>query len=102
MKNLQPFKEPPPPEKQACRACKTFVPELLVPMGDEAVPMCWLCAHHVVEHEASMQAAPSACCECSHNEIFPAGHPRYRGALATVATVREDGPWRQPAKRPQT
>lgn len=71
MKHLQPFKEPPPPEKQSCRACKSFAPEVLVPDGDEAVPMCWLCAHHVVDHDASMQAAPSAECECLPHQIYP-------------------------------
>lgn len=48
-----------------------FAPELLVPMGDEAVPMCWLCAHHVVEHETPMDQTSDARCECLPWEIYP-------------------------------
>lgn len=68
MKHLQPFQEKPP---ESCRACKTFAPEVLVPDGDEAVPMCWLCAHHVAEHGTPMEHAHEGECECLPAEIYP-------------------------------
>ena len=71
LKHLKPFKEPPPPEREACAACKTFAPECLVPVEDEAVPMCWLCAHHVIEHDVLPGGAHCARCECTPQEIYP-------------------------------
>lgn len=71
MKHLQPFKAAPPVEKEVCAACETFTPELLVPVGDAAVPMCWLCAHHVVEHGTAPHHAHAAECECTPQEIYP-------------------------------
>lgn len=70
MRNLQPFKEP-VVERKACAACKTFAPEVLVPDGDAAVPMCWLCAHHVIEHGTALEHAHCAECECTPQEIYP-------------------------------
>lgn len=71
LSSLQPFKEPPPRERECCRACKTFAPEVLVPDGDESIPMCWLCAHHVVEHGTVIEHAHCAECECSPQMIYP-------------------------------
>lgn len=56
----------------ACQACKTFEAEVLAPVGDGAARLCWLCAHHVAEHDASLQAAPSAECECTPDQVYPA------------------------------
>ncbi len=58
-------------EKPACTACKSFAPECLVPVGDGAVPMCWLCAHHVIEHDTAVEHAHAAECECVPTEIYP-------------------------------
>ena len=71
VKDLKPYREPPPKPKKACAACKAFAPECLVPVGEEAVPMCWLCAHHVVDHETPVHAAPEARCECLPHQIYP-------------------------------
>jgi hypothetical protein len=49
----------------------TFAPECLVPVGDTAVPMCWLCAHHVVEHGTPLNDAPEAECDCMPQDIYP-------------------------------
>lgn len=68
--DLKPFHEP-VRVKDACGACGTFAPECLVPVGELAVPMCWLCAHHVVEHDAPLAAAHCAECECTPREIYP-------------------------------
>ncbi len=90
MKHLKPFKEPPPPEKQACCACETFAPEVLVPIGDAAVPMCWLCAHHVVDHDVAPHHAHAAECECTPQEIYP------HRAFETPGTVLAAGYQVQP------
>lgn len=68
--SLQPFKEP-VVERRSCAACKVYAPEVLVPDGDAALPMCWLCAHHVVEHGTALEAAYCAECECTPQEIYP-------------------------------
>lgn len=81
LNRLQPFKEPQPPERESCVACKTFAPEVLVPDGDAALPMCWLCAHHVVDHGSSLQGAPSAECECTPQEIYPTRGPGHLTAF---------------------
>lgn len=66
----------PPP---MCPACRTFAPECLVPgemfgKSGEAVPMCWLCAHAVVEHAGTLEDAHErvASCKCSAHDIYPA------------------------------
>ena len=74
LSDLQPFKEPPPVEKESCHACRAFAPECLVPVGEGAVPMCWLCAHHAIEHGADPSAAACAECECTPGEIYPHRH----------------------------
>jgi hypothetical protein len=71
LQRLPPFKETPPIAKEACAACEAFAPECLVPVGDAAVPMCWLCAHHVVEHNTAPHHAYAAECECTPQEIYP-------------------------------
>lgn len=92
---LKPFKEPPPPPKEACAACEAFAPTCLVPVGDAAVPMCWLCAHHVIDHEVAPHHANTAECECLPEQIYPNRidiSPRWRAersaAVATVGKVR--------------
>lgn len=70
-KMLQPFKEAPPPERESCRACKTFAPECLVPDGDAALPMCWLCAHAATEHGCNVHTAATNQCECIPQDIYP-------------------------------
>lgn len=65
------FIPPPPVEPPACGCCKVFRPECIVPMGDGALPMCWLCAHHVVEHNCTLEEAVEHECECLPTEIFP-------------------------------
>ncbi len=83
LNRLQPFKEAPPPERASCRACRTFAPECLVPVGDDALPMCWLCAHHVIEHDVALQAAHSAECDCLPQAIYP-------NRACVIATVKPE------------
>ncbi len=68
--DLLPF-VPPVVEKPKCASCEVFQPEVLVPMGEGSLSMCWLCAHHVVEHNTSVQHARVGQCECSLEEIYP-------------------------------
>ena len=71
LSRLKPFKEPPPEPREACASCEVFAPECLVPVGDAAVPMCWLCAHHIVEHNEAPHRASTAECECTPQQIYP-------------------------------
>lgn len=62
---------PPAPDREACAACKAFAAECLVPVGDDAVPMCWLCAHHVVDHDTPIEGACEGECDCRPHQIYP-------------------------------
>lgn len=79
MSRLELYVPPPPVPKPACASCTVWAPECLVPA--EAVgrtgaplPMCWLCAHAVTEHGATLEDAVdrAAACGCGRSEIFPA------------------------------
>jgi hypothetical protein len=69
---------PPVVEKPACASCKVMSPECLVPVGDGALAMCWVCAHMVTEHDAKL-GATARNCGCSSEEIYP---PDYRARFA--------------------
>lgn len=56
-----------------CEACRSFRPEALTPVGDGAAELCWLCAHHVADHGASLADAATAECECSPDFVYPVG-----------------------------
>ncbi len=56
---------------KTCRACGDWVAECEVPVLDGALPMCWLCAHQVVDHGVALHAAPTARCECLPWEVYP-------------------------------
>lgn len=86
------FVIPIPPPKPVCAACKAWSPEVTMPVGDGAVDLCWLCAHHHVDHGATLDQTPTAQCECTAAEIYPPGH---REAKATTHARSEhdgDGP----------
>lgn len=68
---LKLYREPEPKPRKGCAACNTFAPECVVPIGDASAPMCWLCAHHVVEHNAPVSEAYRAECECLPKDIYP-------------------------------
>lgn len=70
-RDLSPFQLPPPPEPPTCVACRSFKPEVLVPHGAGAIGMCWLCAHHHVDHGVRLELAHSGECECLPTEIYP-------------------------------
>lgn len=69
--DLERIPPPKPVAKKPCMACKAFAAECLVPIGDGAVPMCWLCAHHVIDHEVPLHLAHSAECECAPQAVYP-------------------------------
>lgn len=91
MKNLKRVEQPVPvePAYKICVACKTFRAECLVPVGDAAEPMCWLCAHHVVEHDADVCRASTAECDCTPHVIYPDRPEPVKEPEAPVVSVRE-------------
>jgi hypothetical protein len=58
-------------DKRVCVACKSFVAECHAPVGDGSAPMCWLCAHHVVDHDVPVHEAMTAQCECAPEDVYP-------------------------------
>lgn len=70
MKDLTPFIAP-VVIKPSCASCKAFAPDCIVPVGDGGYPMCWLCAHHVVEHEVCVEHAFVGECDCGPDDIYP-------------------------------
>ncbi len=68
------FVPPPPPPKTVCFACKLWTPECWVPLPDAlggSQPMCWICAHYVVEHDMAPEHAHCGECEHTPAEIYP-------------------------------
>lgn len=60
------------PKKGAvCVACKAFTADCVAPVGEASAPMCWLCAHHVVDHDVPLTEAMEARCECTPDQIYP-------------------------------
>jgi hypothetical protein len=66
---------PPQPDAKLCVACKGFRAECIVPVGEASAPMCWLCAHHVADHDCAPGDAATAECECLPHEIYPGRVP---------------------------
>lgn len=62
-----------------CVACKVFRPEVLL----RGVALCWICAHHVVDHGTVVEHAAAGQCECLPGEIYP---PDFFSARATTRT----------------
>jgi hypothetical protein len=87
-----------PYEPPTCAACKAWAPECLVPIGDGALPMCWLCAHQVTAHSVELEMAAHGECDCPPSAIYPAHVLERR--LHRIDTVREDTVRRKSPKRP--
>lgn len=90
------FVIPIPPPKPVCAACKAWSPEVTMPVGDGAVDLCWLCAHHHVDHGATLREAPTAQCECTAAEIYPAdyrqcGFVRFRAPTKPIPVFKDRG-----------
>jgi hypothetical protein len=86
------FNQPPRYKAQReCVACKAFAATCLVPVGEGAMPMCWLCAHHVIEHDEPLHNAHAAGCGCLPADIYPASvlatRPSNDGGSEPVAPV---------------
>lgn len=81
-------------ERTACASCKALAPECIVPVGDGAVPMCWLCAHAVTEHDAEV-GAPVVECGCNSEQIYPADYrakfARPQAPISGELTYQEAG-----------
>jgi hypothetical protein len=70
---LKPVEQPrPEPAKyKMCASGCAFRAECYVPVGDGSATMCWLCAHHVVEHGCAVSSARVAECECPPQDVYP-------------------------------
>lgn len=66
---------PPAPVPKLCVACKGFRAECVVPVGKASAAMCWLCAHHVVDHGCEPYRAMTAECECLPHQVYPGREP---------------------------
>ncbi len=72
--DLRRYSPPAPVPTPVCAGCKAFTPDVLLPDGPGhagAIALCWVCAHHVVEHGISVGAAQTGTCSCKPGEIFP-------------------------------
>lgn len=117
LSKLKRVEQPKPTAREACASCEAFAAECLTPIGDAAVPLCWLCAHHIVDHGCAPHRAVTAECECLPHQIYPdRPHPcvlngnyvgvpqyvgkhsmRWDGRSAPVAAVTKNGPGRKPS-----
>lgn len=68
---LERFVAPPPTPAPTCAACKAYRPEVVVPLGEGALELCWLCAHHHVDHGVPLSECAEAQCEHTGAEIYP-------------------------------
>lgn len=74
-----------------CQACRCFKPDVVTPVGEGAAELCWLCAHHVTEHGLSLAHAPTGECECTAEQVYPAG---WRAELARKLEAGNAFNWR--------
>lgn len=54
-----------------CCGCDAFKAEVLVPHGEGAIAMCWLCAHAHVDHEVPISKCLGHECECPPEAVYP-------------------------------
>lgn len=85
---LELVRQPAPRERKICVACVAFAAECLVPVGEGALPMCWICAHHVVEHATPLHEVLEARCGCTSEEIYPTTISNALRASTPVAAIR--------------
>lgn len=70
--------------KQRCR-CGVMMADCFVPVGDEAVPACWICAHDYVEHDRPLGGGTSGVpCSCAKEDIYPTDVLEARAAAVTA------------------
>lgn len=96
---IEVYTPPTPIAAPSCPACRTFAPECVIPgemlnQPGAGVPMCWLCAHAVIEHGGTLDDAHErvAACKCSAHDIYPADVIARRAAtIYTHQTPSETG-----------
>lgn len=55
-----------------CASCRTFRPDVMVSTTScTHAALCWICAHHVVEHDTSVAHAHVGECECPPEKFYP-------------------------------
>lgn len=83
--NLDRVPEPPHPDrKPACR-CGVFVAECEVPVGDDVIAACWICAHDYLEHDREIGPTAALPCACPLSEIYPADVIEARNAAHSAS-----------------
>lgn len=85
--DLREVKQPTTVDKRVCVACEAFQAECHAPVGEGSAPMCWLCAHHVVDHGVAPHEAATAECECAPEQVYPARVLQQRAAWRPPAEV---------------
>ena len=89
------YVEPTPRVPRACRLCGAFRPEVVVhathirpgtrDIVEIPLPLCWICAHDVLVHEASPTGHPRRKhCGCARDAVYPRRVLELRLALAVV------------------
>lgn len=68
---LEEVAAPVPAEKPLCAGCKAWAVECLMPHGEGAIGMCWLCAHAAIAHDCPLRRTAKHECECAPEEIYP-------------------------------
>jgi hypothetical protein len=86
--DLRAVKHPKAGDKRLCVACKAYAAECQAPVGEGSAPMCWLCAHHVVDHDVPLHEAMEARCECTPDQVYP----KHVIAARTAATPAPSSP----------
>lgn len=81
---IPPATTPAPSLAPSCPGCRTMIPECLMPAQmldaraddyEPPTPVCWLCAHLIVKHGATLATALEVMvgCRCAAAELYPPG-----------------------------
>lgn len=58
--------------RKVCASCDTFQADIMTPVGDGAIALCYVCAHFVAVHGVTVKLAFTKTCACDREEIYPA------------------------------
>lgn len=88
-------------DDKGCESCHGFRPDVWVPNDDGgADPLCWTCAHAVLEHGMKLGGhIPD--CDCPATDIFPEDVLATRKRIALLVDAPKD-PSQDPAPRERT
>lgn len=91
---------PAPRAIASCPGCRAFVPECLVPCevlyptatSGPPVRLCWLCAHVIADHGATLDTAVEAIgsCSCALEDVYPAAEISRRRVLGIAGWTQAE------------